>query len=38
MGSVKFDEIIKNPAKMKKLMENSFNKVDTDGSGYLEWA
>jgi hypothetical protein len=32
----KFDSMMKDPKKMKKLMEDAFKKVDIDGSGYLE--
>jgi hypothetical protein len=32
----KFDSMMKDPKKMKKLMEDAFRKVDIDGSGYLE--
>lgn len=28
--------MMKDPKKMKKLMEDAFKKVDIDGSGYLE--
>ena len=34
--SKKFEELMKNPKNMKKLMEDAFRKVDIDGSGYLE--
>jgi hypothetical protein len=30
-----FEELIKDPKKMKLLMEDAFRKVDIDGSGYL---
>ena len=32
----RFEELMKNPKNMKKLMEDAFRKVDIDGSGYLE--
>lgn len=32
----KFENMMKDPKKMKKLMEDAFRKVDIDGSGYLE--
>jgi hypothetical protein len=31
-----FDDLIKDPKKMKRLMEDAFRKVDIDGSGFLE--
>lgn len=31
-----FEDLIKDPKKMKRLMEDAFRKVDIDGSGFLE--
>lgn len=35
-GKKKFEELMKDAKKMKKLMEEAFRKVDIDGSGFLE--
>jgi calmodulin len=32
----KFEQMMKDAKKMKKLMEDAFRKVDIDGSGFLE--
>jgi hypothetical protein len=32
----RFEELMQNTKKMKKLMEEAFRKVDIDGSGFLE--
>lgn len=32
----KFEAMMKDAKKMKKLMEDAFRKVDIDGSGFLE--
>jgi hypothetical protein len=32
----KFEELMKDPKRMKRLMEDAFRKVDIDGSGFLE--
>lgn len=34
--SKKFEEMMKDAKKMKRLMEDAFKKVDIDGSGFLE--
>ena len=31
-----FNKLLKDPAQMKKLMEDAFRKVDIDGNGYLD--
>ena len=35
-GKKRFEELMKDSKKMKKLMEEAFRKVDIDGSGFLE--
>ena len=36
MAKSKFEDLLKDSKKMKKLMEQAFRKVDIDGSGFLE--
>lgn len=36
MAGKKFESLMKDAKKMKKLMEDAFNKVDIDGNGYLD--
>ena len=36
MGSKKLEPLMKDAKRMKKLMEESFRKVDIDGNGYLD--
>jgi Ca2+-binding EF-hand superfamily protein len=37
-GNKKLEPLMKDPKKMKKLMEDSFAKVDVDGNGVLDHA
>ena len=36
MPSQRLEPLMKDAKKMKKLMEESFRKVDIDGNGYLD--
>lgn len=36
MPGKKFETLIKDAKKMKKIMEDAFRKVDIDGNGFLD--
>lgn len=36
MAGKKFESLMRDVKRMKKLMEDAFSKVDIDGNGYLD--